>query len=109
MGIRRYKPTTPGRRNATVSDFADLTAGAKPEKRLTKIKRRTGGRNNQGVITSRHRGGGHKKRYRQIDWRRNKDGVPAALSIRSNTIRTARLANCPAVLRRRRKAIHHRP
>ena len=93
MGIRRYKPTTPGRRNATVSDFKELTPDAKPEKRLTKIKRRTGGRNNQGVITSRHRGGGHKKKYRQIDFRRNKDGVPAIVnSIQYDPNRSARVA-----------------
>ncbi len=93
MGIRRYKPTTPGRRHATVSDFAELTEGAKPEKRLTKIKRRTGGRNNQGVITSRHRGGGHKRKYRKIDFRRNKDGVPAVVkSIQYDPNRSARVA-----------------
>lgn len=93
MGIRRYKPTTAGRRNATVSDFADLTKGAKPEKSLTRIKRRTGGRNNQGKITARHRGGGHKRLYRQIDFRRNKDGVPALVSsIQYDPNRSARIA-----------------
>jgi len=80
MGIRRYKPVTPGRRGATVSDFADLTPGAKPEKRLLRPKNRKGGRNNQGKITVRHRGGGHKKRYRMIDFRRNKDGVEAVVN-----------------------------
>ena len=93
MGIRRYNPTTPGRRGASVSDFADLTPGAKPEKSLTRIKRRTGGRNNQGKITSRHRGGGHKKLYRQIDFRRGKDGVAAVVdSIQYDPNRTARIA-----------------
>jgi len=82
MGIRKYNPTTPGRRTATVSDFADLTPGAKPEKKLLKPKRRTGGRNNQGKITARHRGGGHKRRYRSIDFRRNKDGVPGVVAKR---------------------------
>ncbi len=93
MGIRKYNPTTPGRRTATVSDFADLTPGAKPEKRLLKPKRRTGGRNNQGKITARHRGGGHKRRYRSIDFRRNKDGVPGVVaSIQYDPNRSARIA-----------------
>lgn len=93
MGIRRYKPTSPGRRNATVSDFAELTPGAKPEKKLVKPKRRTSGRNNQGKITVRHRGGGHKRRYRLIDFRRNKDGVPAKVaSIQYDPNRSARIA-----------------
>lgn len=93
MGIRRYKPTTAGRRGATVSDFADLTKGAKPEKSLLRPKRKTGGRNNQGKITSRHRGGGHKQQYRLIDFRRNKDGVPARVnSIEYDPNRSARIA-----------------
>ncbi len=93
MGIRRYKPTTAGRRGATVSDFADLTKGAKPEKSLLRPKRKTGGRNNQGKITARHRGGGHKQRYRLIDFRRNKDGVPARVnSIEYDPNRSARIA-----------------
>ena len=69
MGLRRYKPTTPGRRGASVSDFADLTTGSAPAKRLLRPKIKTGGRNNQGKITVRHRGGGHKQRYRLIDFR----------------------------------------
>jgi large subunit ribosomal protein L2 len=93
MGIRKYNPTTPGRRGASVSDFADLTPGTQPEKKLTRIKRRTGGRNNQGKITSRHRGGGHKRRYRQIDFRRGKDGIPAVVdSIQYDPNRSARIA-----------------
>ncbi|HEV2970093.1 MAG TPA: 50S ribosomal protein L2 [Pirellulales bacterium] len=93
MGLRRYKPTTPGRRGASVSDFAELTAGAKPVKDLTVRKRMSGGRNNQGVITARHRGGGHKRRYRLIDFRRNKDGVPAKVdSIQYDPNRSARIA-----------------
>jgi len=93
MGIRKYKPITPGRRTATVSDFAELTPGAKPEKKLLKPKRRTGGRNNQGKITVRHRGGGHKRRYRSIDFRRNKDGVAGVVaSIQYDPNRTARIA-----------------
>ena len=93
MGIRKYKPVTPGRRNATVSDFAELTEGAKPEKKLLRPKRRKGGRNNQGKITVRHRGGGHKRHYRMIDFRRNKDGIPAVVnSIQYDPNRTARIA-----------------
>ncbi len=93
MGIRKYKPTTPGRRGATVSDFAELTPGAKPEKSLLRPINKTGGRNNQGKITSRHRGGGHKRRYRLIDFRRNKDGVPAKVdSIQYDPNRSARIA-----------------
>ena len=93
MGIRKYKPTTPGRRTATVSDFADLTPGAKPEKKLLTPKRRTGGRNNQGKITARHRGGGHKRRYRLIDFRRNKDGVAGVVaSVQYDPNRSARIA-----------------
>jgi large subunit ribosomal protein L2 len=93
MGIRRYNPTSPGRRGATVSDFAELTPGAKPEKTLLRPKRRTGGRNNQGKTTSRFRGGGHKRDYRIIDFRRDKDGVPARVdSIQYDPNRTARIA-----------------
>ena len=93
MGIRKYKPTSPGRRHATVSDFAELTKGAKPEKALLRPKHKTGGRNNQGKITARHRGGGHKRRYRVIDFRRTKDGVPAKVaSIQYDPNRSARIA-----------------
>jgi len=93
MGIRAYKPTSPGRRGATVSDFAELTPKAKPEKSLLKPLRKTGGRNNQGKITVRHRGGGHKRRYRVIDFRRDKDGVPAKVhSIQYDPNRSARIA-----------------
>jgi large subunit ribosomal protein L2 len=93
MGIRRYKPTSPGRRGATVSDFAELTPGAKPEKKLLRPKREKGGRNNQGKITARHRGGGHRRKYRRIDFRRNKDGVPAVVdSIQYDPNRSARVA-----------------
>ncbi len=93
MGIRRYNPTTPGRRGASVSDFKELTPGAERVKELTVKLRRSGGRNNQGVITSRHRGGGHKRAYRLIDFRRNKDGVPAKVdSIQYDPNRSARIA-----------------
>ena len=93
MGIRHYKPTSAGRRNATVSDFAELTKGAKPEKSLLRPLRKKGGRNNQGKITCRHRGGGHKRAYRLIDFQRNKDGVKAKVnSIQYDPNRSARIA-----------------
>ena len=93
MGIRKYKPVTPGRRDASVSDFAELTPGAQPEKSLLRPIVKTGGRNNQGKITVRHRGGGHKRRFRLIDFRRNKDGVPAKVdSIQYDPNRSARIA-----------------
>lgn len=93
MGIRIYKPTSAGRRNASVSDFAELTPGYKPERNLLRPKRKTGGRNNQGKITSRHRGGGHKQQYRVVDFRRVKDGIPAIVdSIQYDPNRSARLA-----------------
>jgi large subunit ribosomal protein L2 len=93
MGIRNYKPTTPGRRGASVSDFVELTPGAKAPKCLLKPKKRKGGRNNQGVITSRHRGGGHKRQYRLIDFHRDKDNIPAKVnSIQYDPNRSARIA-----------------
>jgi large subunit ribosomal protein L2 len=93
MGIRQYRPTSAGRRNASVSDFADLTPGARPVKSLLRPKKKTGGRNNQGFITARHRGGGHKQMYRVIDFRRAKDGVPAIVhSIQYDPNRSARIA-----------------
>ena len=93
MGIRKYKPTSAGRRDASVSDFADLTKGAKREKSLVRKKIRSSGRNNQGKITVRHRGGGHKKAYRLIDFRRNKDGVSAKVnSVEYDPNRTCRIA-----------------
>ena len=93
MGIRKYNPTSPGRRGATVSDFKDLTPGAKPEKSLLRPKPKKGGRNFQGKITARHRGGGHKQQYRLIDFRRNKDGVAAQVdSIQYDPNRSARIA-----------------
>jgi len=93
MGIRKYNPTSPGRRGATVSDFAELTPGAAPVKGLLKTKRRKGGRNNQGKITARHRGGGHKRKLRLIDFRRDKDGIQAVVnSIQYDPNRSARVA-----------------
>ena len=94
MGVRRYKPITPGRRGATVSDFAEITdRKKKPEKSLVVRSKKKGGRNNQGKITIRHRGGGHKRMYRIIDFKRNKDAVPAKVaSIEYDPNRSARIA-----------------
>ncbi|MEO1062897.1 MAG: 50S ribosomal protein L2 [Actinomycetota bacterium] len=78
MGIRNRKPTSAGRRFQTVSDFSEITR-SEPEKSLIAKKSGTGGRNNKGRKTSRHRGGGHKQRYRIIDFKRTKDGVPASV------------------------------
>ncbi|HEX9289049.1 MAG TPA: 50S ribosomal protein L2 [Anaeromyxobacteraceae bacterium] len=92
MGLKSYKPTSAGRRLMTVSDFAEITK-SKPEKKLTSAIRKTGGRNAHGHITTRHMGGGHKRRYRIIDWRRDKDGVPAKVaSVEYDPNRTARIA-----------------
>jgi large subunit ribosomal protein L2 len=92
MPIRHYKPTSPGRRFQTVSTFEEITV-AKPERSLLRPMKKTGGRNSYGRITSRHRGGGHKRRYRLIDFKRNKDGVPAKVaSIEYDPNRSARAA-----------------
>lgn len=79
MGIRKFKPTSPGLRGMSVADFAEVTKST-PEKSLTVDLKRTGGRNARGIITSRHRGGGSKRKYRIIDFKRNKDGVPATVA-----------------------------
>lgn len=93
MGIRQYNPVTAGRRGASVSDFKELTKGSTPEKSLLRPKRKKGGRNNQGRITARHRGGGHKQQYRVIDFKRDKDGVPAKVAaIQYDPNRNARIA-----------------
>lgn len=93
MGIRKYKPTSAGRRDASVSDFKDLTKGYKVEKGLLRPMVRGSGRNNQGKITCRHRGGGHKRRYRVIDFKRDKDGVKAVVdSVQYDPNRSARIA-----------------
>ncbi|WP_026369809.1 50S ribosomal protein L2 [Kallotenue papyrolyticum] len=92
MGIKRYKPTSPGRRGMSVSTFEEITK-FEPEKSLLEPKKRTGGRNNQGRITARHRGGGHKRHYRIIDFKRNKHGVPArVIGIEYDPNRSARIA-----------------
>ncbi|MGA0946244.1 MAG: 50S ribosomal protein L2, partial [Candidatus Nanopelagicales bacterium] len=93
MGIRKFKPTTPGRRGASVADFVEITRST-PEKSLVRPLPNKGGRNNQGRITTRHQGGGHKRAYRVIDFRRaDKDGVPAKVAhIEYDPNRTARIA-----------------
>lgn len=92
MGTKRYKPMTPGRRFMTVADFAEVTTN-KPEKSLLKTQKRINAHNNQGRITVRFRGGGHKRRYRQIDFKRDKAGVPARVkTVEYDPNRTARIA-----------------
>src|SRR6195952_4406264 len=93
MGIRKYKPTTPGRRGSSVAAFVELTRDT-PEKSRVRPVHSKGGRNNTGRITVRHQGGGHKRAYRLIDWRRDdKDGVPAKVAhIEYDPNRTARIA-----------------
>ena len=103
---RKFKPTSPGRRHMTVSEFAEVTK-AGPEKSLVEPMKKTGGRNNKGRITTRHRGGGHKRRCRVIDFKRTKDGVPAR-SPRSSTTRTGRPTS-RSHLRGRREGLHPRP
>jgi large subunit ribosomal protein L2 len=92
MGLKKYKPTSPSRRFMTSSDFEEITT-SKPEKSLTTKITKTGGRNNNGRVTSRHIGGGHKKRYRIIDFKRLKDGIPARVAtIEYDPNRSARIA-----------------
>jgi large subunit ribosomal protein L2 len=92
MALKRYKPTSPGRRLTTVATFEEITA-KKPEKSLIEIKKSNAGRNNQGRITVRHRGGGHKRFYRIIDFKRNKLGVPGRVAtIEYDPNRSARIA-----------------
>jgi len=92
MGLKQYKPTSPGRRFQTVSDFAEITSTT-PEKSLLEPLPKKGGRNNNGRITTRHQGGGHKRRYRVIDFKRKKDGVPAKVAtIEYDPNRSARIA-----------------
>ena len=92
MAIRKHKPTSPGRRFATWSDRAEVTR-SEPEKRLVEGLKKSGGRNAYGRITSRHRGGGAKRRYRKIDFKRQKDGIPARVAtIEYDPNRTAYIA-----------------
>ena len=92
MGLKTYRPTTPSRRNMVTTDFSEVTRST-PEKSLTKGKKSTGGRNNQGRVTTRFRGGGVKRKFRVIDFKRNKDNIPAKVAhIEYDPNRSARIA-----------------
>src|SRR5437870_11736979 len=93
MPIKKYRPTSPGRRFMSVSAFDDITRGKKPEKRLLVSLKKDAGRNAQGKITVRHQGGGHRKLYRIIDFKRDKLNIPATVSaIEYDPNRSARIA-----------------
>src|SRR5947207_10580534 len=95
MGVRQYKPTSAGRRAGMVSDFSDCTYPGqnRPERSLLEPLPKTGGRNHHGIITARFRGGGHKRMYRKIDFKRKKDGVEAVvLQVEYDPCRSARIA-----------------
>src|SRR5690349_9779803 len=92
MGLKKFRPITPTLRHTVMPDFSELTR-SKPVRALTETKRRTGGRDNKGHVSMRWIGGGHKRRYRLIDFRRDKDGVPARVaSIEYDPNRSARIA-----------------
>lgn len=92
MPVKSFKPTSPGRREMTISTFEEITK-VEPEKSLTESFKKNSGRNNQGKLTVRHRGGGHKRLYRKIDFKRNKDGIPAKVaSIEYDPNRSANIA-----------------
>jgi len=92
VAVKKFKPTSPGRRFVTVSDFKEITTDT-PEKSLTEPLKSTAGRNNKGRVTVRHRGGGHKRLYRIIDFKRDKDGIPAKVAtIEYDPNRTCRIA-----------------
>ena len=92
MGIRKFRPMTPGTRFRSVADFAEVTR-SEPERSLVESLSKSGGRNNIGHLTMRHRGGGHKRRYRRIDFKRDKHGVPARVAeVEYDPNRTARIA-----------------
>src|SRR5437667_8394957 len=92
MPLKKFRPTSPGRRFMTVSGFDEITK-ADPEKSLVEPLKKSGGRNKYGRITRRHQGGGHKRRYRVIDFKRKKDGVPATVAaIEYDPNRSARIA-----------------
>jgi large subunit ribosomal protein L2 len=92
MGTRQFKPVTPATRFRSVSDFAEITKST-PERGLLESKKSSGGRNNKGHITSRYRGGGHKRQYRKVDFRRNKPGIPAKVTaVEYDPNRTCRIA-----------------
>lgn len=93
MAVRKFKPTTPGQRHKVIGVFKDTITATTPEKSLTVGKRSTGGRNSEGHLTNRYMGGGHKRKYRVIDFKRIKDGVPATVkTIEYDPNRSARIA-----------------
>ena len=93
MAVRNYKPTSPGRRRMSVSDFGEITSGSAERSLLEGRINKSGGRNNNGRVTSWHRGGGHKRRYRKIDFRRDKVGIPAKVAaVEYDPNRSARIA-----------------
>lgn len=93
MAVRKFKPTTPGQRHKVIGVFKGVITATTPEKSLTVGKKSTGGRNSEGHLTTRYRGGGHKRRFRIIDFKRNKEGVPAVVkSIEYDPNRSARIA-----------------
>jgi large subunit ribosomal protein L2 len=91
MGLKEFKPTSPGRRDTVADDYKDITTN-KPEKSLLAPIKKSGGRNNRGRVTVRHRGGGHKRRYRIVDFKRDKAGTATVMSIEYDPNRTARIA-----------------
>ena len=106
MAIKNYKPTSPGRRNMSVADYSVITKTT-PEKSLIEAKKQKSGRNNDGRITVRHRGGGNKRKLRKIDWRREKDGIPAkVIAIEYDPNRTAHLALLQYVDGEKRYILH---
>jgi len=108
MGIRQFKPVTPGQRYRVVSDFAEVTR-SEPEQSLLEPLRSKGGRNNQGHVTTRYRGGGHKRRYRKIDFRRDKFGIPGRVTeIEYDPNRSARIALITYVDGEKRYIVHPR-
>ena len=108
MGVKQFKPTSPGRRFQTVSDFSEITRST-PEKSLLEPLPQKAGRNNYGRITTRHQGGGVKRRYRVIDFKRNKDGVPAKVAtIEYDPNRSARIALLHYVDGEKRYILHPR-
>ena len=93
MAVRKFKPTTPGQRHKVIGGFKGVITATTPEKSLTVGKRSTGGRNNEGHLANRYMGGGHKRKYRIIDFKRNRDGIPAVVkSIEYDPNRSARIA-----------------
>ena len=101
MAIKRYKPTSAARRFMTVHAYEEITE-TKPERSLVEDMRKTGGRNNQGKITVRHIGGGNRRKYRIIDFKRNKDGVPQRSRASSMTPTAARTSHCSRTLTAKR-------